>query len=145
MYQRARRFAALAASVPPNDLSQFLFLAEQQLDAYLVAINALALVDSKVGAYIVLPVNADEPSSHLSGMVSQARKRRKLTKHIPENRFAGGKRDSEFIGLQDVKEEYALLNAKVELIKREPGLLGASGKICFWVVIFRGKWVDGFF
>lgn len=127
MYQRARRFASLSTSISPADLAQFLFLAEQQLDAYLVTINALTLVDSKVGAYIVLPVSVDEPS-HLSGLVSQARKRRKLTKHIPEDKFGGGKRDSEFIGLQDVREEYALLSAKVELIRRDPALLGHSGK-----------------
>lgn len=57
----------------------------------------------------------------------QLRKRRKLTKHIPENRYSLGSRDAEVIDLADMQYEYTLLTARLELIRREPTLLSAGG------------------
>ena len=50
MYQRARKLQHLI-----NDPTSFSSLAEAQLEAYTVAINALSLVDEK-NAWLVLPV-----------------------------------------------------------------------------------------
>ena len=50
MYQRARKLQNLI-----NDPTFFSSLAEAQLEAYTVAINALSLVDEK-NAWVVLPV-----------------------------------------------------------------------------------------
>ena len=44
----------------------------------------------------------------------------KLTRHIPEDRFASGKRDSEIVKLSDMIAEYALLSAQVDLVRRDP-------------------------
>lgn len=53
MYQRARKFAILAAE--PSD---FVPMAELQMEAYLGAANALSLVDQKV-AWIAIPLTAE--------------------------------------------------------------------------------------
>lgn len=53
MYQRARKLATLAA-----EPSNFVPMAELQMEAYLGAVNALSLVDQKV-AWIVIPFTAE--------------------------------------------------------------------------------------
>ena len=57
----------------------------------------------------------------------QPRKRRRLSKHIPEEKYGLGKRDSEVVELKDMQFEYALLAARVELARRDPTLLAAGG------------------
>jgi hypothetical protein len=54
MYQRAKKLQDLI-----NDPTLFASLAEEQLEAYLVAINALSLVDQK-NAWVLLPMPADQ-------------------------------------------------------------------------------------
>lgn len=61
MYQRARKLASLI-----DDRSQFINLVELQLEAYVVAMNALSLIESK-NAWIVMPVTGEaehEVSGH---------------------------------------------------------------------------------
>jgi nuclear pore complex protein Nup160 len=53
MYQRARKLQDLI-----NDAVSFASLAEQQLEAYNIAINSLSLVDQK-NAWVLLPIPAD--------------------------------------------------------------------------------------
>ena len=53
MYQRARKLATLAA-----EPSNYVPMAELQIEAYLGAVNALSLVDQKV-AWIAIPLVAD--------------------------------------------------------------------------------------
>ena len=50
-----------------------------------------------------------------------------MSRHIPENKYAIGKRDAEVVELSDIQYEYALLSAQVELVKRSPTLLSAGG------------------
>ena len=54
MYQRARKLANIINSQP----EQFVNLAELQLEAYLVSINALSLIDPQ-SAWFVLPISAE--------------------------------------------------------------------------------------
>lgn len=66
MYQRARKVQDLI-----YDPSTFDSLAEEQLDAYSIAINALSLVDPK-NAWILLPItleSAHEVGHHLLSML----------------------------------------------------------------------------
>ncbi|KAI0643699.1 nucleoporin Nup120/160-domain-containing protein [Trametes meyenii] len=109
MYQRARKLAALM-----GDPAAFAELAELQLEAYVVAMNALALVDSK-NQWITLPIIGE--TGH------EPRKRRRLSRHIPESKYALDKRDAELVELKDMQYEYALLAARVELARRDPTLL----------------------
>ena len=53
MYQRARKLHDLS-----GDSSLILPLAEEQLEAYLIAINALTLLDRN-SAWVVLPIAKD--------------------------------------------------------------------------------------
>lgn len=119
MYQRARKLALLSNT---NDLAQYLSLAEQQLEALIVSSNALALLDQK-DAWITLPIAPEGLGTRQS-----ERKRRKLTRHIPEDRFASGKRDLEIVKLSDVIAESTLLGAQLDLVRKDPELLRSSGE-----------------
>ena len=132
MYQRARKLGALI-----GDLADFVSLTELQLEAYVVGMNALALIDQK-NAWIVLPVTGEtehevgrRPSAHAAPLTverSQPRKRRKLSRNIPEERYSAGKRDAEIVYLSDMQYEYTLLSARLELIRRDPTLLSSGGR-----------------
>jgi len=119
MYQRARKLAVLSNA---NELVQYLSLAEQQLEALIVSSNALALLDQK-DAWITLPIAPEGLGTRQS-----ERKRRKLTRHIPEDRFASGKRDLEMVKLSDVIAESTLLSAQLDLVRKDPELLRSSGE-----------------
>jgi len=56
MYQRARKLATLAA-----EPSNFVPMAELQMEAYLGAVNALSLVDQKA-AWIAIPLATESDS-----------------------------------------------------------------------------------
>jgi len=119
MYQRARKLAALSNT---NEPAQYFSMAEQQLEALAISSNALALLDQK-DAWIILPIAPEG-----LGTKQPERKRRKLTRHIPEDRFASGKRDLEIVKLSDVIAEYTLLNAQLDLVRKDPELLRSSGE-----------------
>ncbi|KAI8984997.1 nucleoporin Nup120/160-domain-containing protein [Trametes punicea] len=112
MYQRARKLATLM-----GDPATFFEFAELQLEAYVVAMNSLALVDPK-NQWIMLPITVE--TGH------EPRKRRRLTKHIPESKYGLGRRDAEIVELKDMQYEYALLSARVEVVRRDPTLLSAG-------------------
>ncbi|KAF8574446.1 hypothetical protein K439DRAFT_1399027 [Ramaria rubella] len=112
MYQFARRLSSYMTSP-----EQFIALSEMQAQAYLVAMNALSLIDPK-SAWISMPVTPDA--------VSQSHKRRKLSKHIPDDKYHLGCRDAEVVDLADLRYEYTLVHSRLELVKRQPDLLAAS-------------------
>jgi len=112
MYQRVRKLQDLI-----DDPTQLLALAEEQLEAYIVAMNSLALLD-RPNAWIVMPISVENGR--------EPRKRRKLSKHIPESKFAVGKRDSEIIDLVDIQYEYTLLCARLDLVRKDPSLLSTG-------------------
>jgi len=120
MYQRARKFAVLSNT---NELAQYFSLAEQQLEALIVSSNALALLDQK-DTWIVLPIAPEG-----LGARQPEPKRRKLTRHIPEDRFASGKRDLEIVKLSDVIAESTLLSAQLDLVRKDPELLRSSATL----------------
>ncbi|KAG6813445.1 hypothetical protein H0H92_010779 [Tricholoma furcatifolium] len=111
MYQRARRLQDLI-----TDPSLFASLAEEQLDAYNLAINSLSLVDPK-NAWVLLPLSADQ--------TLEPRKRRKLIRHVPEHKFTPGRFDTDLIRLTDIQYDYALLAAQIDVIRRDPSILAS--------------------
>lgn len=62
---------------------------------------------------------------------TQSRKRRKLSKHIPEARFTHGTHDTEVVDLADMQYEYTLLSARLDLVRRDNTLLSDGGKLDF--------------
>jgi nuclear pore complex protein Nup160 len=50
--------------------------------------------------------------------------------HIPEARFAHGTHDTEVVDLTDMQYEYALLSARLDLLRRDNTVLSDGGKSC---------------
>ncbi|KNZ75687.1 Nuclear pore complex protein [Termitomyces sp. J132] len=111
MYQRARRLQDLI-----TEPALFASLAEEQLEAYSLAINALSLVDSR-NAWILLPLSSDQ--------IHEPRKRRRLTRHVPEDKFTPGRFDTDVIRLKDIQYDFALLSAQIDIIRRDPTILSS--------------------
>jgi hypothetical protein len=63
MYQRAAKLAELAAP-----LEELLQLADMQREAYVIALNALSLLDDK-NAWMVVPMTAASSYSGVSGLL----------------------------------------------------------------------------
>ncbi|KAG6888649.1 hypothetical protein C0992_007907 [Termitomyces sp. T32_za158] len=114
MYQRARRLQDLI-----TDPELFASLAEEQLEAFNLSINALSLVDAR-NAWILLPLPTDQPY--------EPRKRRRLTKQVPEDKFTAGISDSDIIQLTDIQYDHALLSAQIDIIRRDPTILSSPAR-----------------
>lgn len=61
---------------------------------------------------------------------AQNRKRRKLSRNIPDDKYHKACRDVEVVDLADLRHEYTLVSSRLELIRRQPDLLAASRKCC---------------
>ncbi|KAG6885255.1 hypothetical protein C0993_004112 [Termitomyces sp. T159_Od127] len=120
IYQRARRIQDLV-----TDPEAFAALSEGQLEAYNLAINALSLVDAR-SAWILLPLPTDQPY--------ESRKRRRLTKYVPEDKFTPGRFDSDIIRLTDIQYDHALLSAQIDIIRREPAILSFPEDTSDWLL-----------
>lgn len=107
MYQRAQKLKDVVFDSP-----FFLAAANEQLDAYSIAINALSLVDDT--AWILTPVVHDSSPS-----------KKRVSKHIPESKYISSKYDAEIVHLADIQREYAILRAQVDIIKREPSVIAS--------------------
>ncbi|EIN10816.1 hypothetical protein PUNSTDRAFT_65808 [Punctularia strigosozonata HHB-11173 SS5] len=106
MFQRARKLSdALATD------SDFMTLSELQLEAYGVAMNSLSLLDEK-DAWITLSVPSKIGSE-----------RRRLSKYFPESSYSPGTRNVELVTKTDIEYEYALVSARLELVRREPSTI----------------------
>ncbi|KAG0698850.1 nucleoporin Nup120/160-domain-containing protein [Suillus ampliporus] len=114
MYQRARKFQENAAQS-----TDVIALMEEQLEAYLLAINSLSLLATKC-AWIV----TQAPQNPM--IDAESHKRRRLSKNIPDSTFTGDKQDSEIVNLSNIKHDYTLLSARLWLIRRDPTLLSAA-------------------
>lgn len=111
MYQRARKLHSLIVGNPSLVNS----LADEELNAYLTAMNALSLVDSK-NAWLLTTGTAENDRSS------------QLTKHIPESKFSPGKQAASVVHLADIEYNYTLLSAQIDLIRDDPTLLSAPGE-----------------
>lgn len=106
MYQHARRIAPLVASS-----AQFTEISELQAESLLVAMNALSLIEPK-SAWISLPALPDAEKHHL--------KRRRLSKHISDDKYRLGTKDVEVVDLMDLRREYMLIKSRLDLTQRDP-------------------------
>lgn len=133
MYKRARKLVALmGGAADPLELTKL------ACEAYVVAINALSMLDPKQ-AWFAYPISAEPEDRvcvlYLSGIdviltscCQHSTKRRKLCRHIPEHRFSAASRDSEIIELATLQQEYALMSARLALLRHDPTLLSVGGK-----------------
>ncbi|CAE6454482.1 unnamed protein product [Rhizoctonia solani] len=107
MYERARRLGEEAVVE-----EEFVQVANVQARCYLAAINSLELVDPS-HSWVLLSVSSDD---------DLGRKRRRLTVHIPETRFNPDCKDFEVVQLSDMRQEHALVSARIELLGYYPEL-----------------------
>jgi nuclear pore complex protein Nup160 len=105
MYQRAR---ILGLQEKANMDDRFFILTEQA-ESYIVAINALCLLDSR-DAWISLPVSPD------FGQVPLEWRELNFGGFVPEVNYAAGSRDCEIIELDDMRKEYELCRSRRELL-----------------------------
>ncbi|KAF5363323.1 hypothetical protein D9756_000589 [Leucocoprinus leucothites] len=110
MYQQAQKMTTAVI-----DAASFAEKAQAQLEAIMISINALSLVDSK-NAWIIVPKS--NPT---------ARKRRLNVNYVPESKFSSRKYDSEIVHLSDMQYDCALLQAQIDLVHKDPGLLSSQG------------------
>ncbi|TIA99298.1 hypothetical protein E3P96_02943 [Wallemia ichthyophaga] len=112
MYQHGRRLAEI-----PCRPGEFGELATLQARAYLSAVNSLSLVNPK-NAWVVLPVTPES--------VSNIRKRRRLTTHIPESEFNNESKTLEIVRIEDIRHDYTLVLARLQLAQEFPELTHAN-------------------
>lgn len=58
----------------------------------------------------------------------QARNRRLVLNHIPENKYSSRKYEVEIIHLSDMQHDCALLRAQIDLVQKDPSLLTSQGE-----------------
>ncbi|EJD54022.1 hypothetical protein AURDEDRAFT_110670 [Auricularia subglabra TFB-10046 SS5] len=112
MYLHARKLGDLMA-----DRLNYEDLATWQIQALLVAINALCVVDPR-NAWFTIPLAPDSGREN--------RKRRKMAHHIPEDKFAPASKALELVELDDLRWEYNLVIGRLDLWRRNKNILGTS-------------------
>jgi hypothetical protein len=56
-------------------------------------------------------------------------KRRKLSRYIPDDKYALGTHDSQIVELKDIQYEYTILSARIDLVRRDTALLTSGGSL----------------
>ena len=87
-------------------------------------------------------LNGSESGSKLTDLCLQPRKRRKVGGYIPRERFTSSQRNIEIVKLPDVEQEYALLTANMELLRRDPTLMRHGGELMI-VTVTDDMLIDG--
>jgi hypothetical protein len=127
IFEHARRLARVVAK---GELQQY--VRSQQADAYLLAINALHLLDPSE-AWIVVQ-NIPNPSTTLSddwtdntGAVSEIN-HSILSRVIPTALFADSTVDHEIVDISHIRRELLLIRARIDLVDFDPTLTFGNGK-----------------
>jgi nuclear pore complex protein Nup160 len=128
MYQHALKLKAAIV-----DCASFVEMAQAQLEAIMIAINALSLVDSR-NAWIVIPKSLSSavriifriPRFALTSF--QAPHRHVAFNHVPECKYSSRKHDVEIVHLSDIQYDCALLRAQIDLIRKDPNVLTSQGR-----------------
>ncbi len=135
MYQHAERMgelhrAASAGLDGTDPLERFMVVAVEQAQSYLAAINALTMLkhenawfahaadpeDSAVGSDSLFDAAASVRTGAGSKQMSS------LTRYIPASAYSQRVREIRVVSVEDVRREYTLALARLELVKRYPDL-----------------------
>lgn len=116
MFQLGRRLGEVAAR-PTSNVAELAL--EVQAQSYLAAVNSLSLIDRKY-AYVAVPT-----TRRSTGLAIKTKKRR-VSFEIPDTFNSSGK-DIEIVTLEDIKEEHAIVRARLELAKLYPELSTTAG------------------
>lgn len=109
----------------------FQFLITQQCQSYLASINALSLAPP-AHAWIPMacpkqPLATAPEKTHPD--VTLARKRRRVTYYVPDADFAPGTLDLDALTLADIRQEYTLALARLQLANSLPAAAAAAAHL----------------
>ncbi|SPO20321.1 related to nuclear pore complex protein Nup160 [Ustilago trichophora] len=137
MYQHAERLGELHRSGPAGSdgidpLERFMVVAVEQAQSYLASINALTMLKHENAwfAHAADPeesysVNGTEslfePTSS-ARTVSTGKQTSSLTRYVPASAYSQRVREIRVVSVDDVRREYTLALARLELVKRYPDL-----------------------
>ncbi|KAN0062019.1 hypothetical protein ACQY0O_006014 [Thecaphora frezii] len=146
MYQHAQRISdihraggvGVARAMPHADpLEDFMELAVKQAQSYLASINALSMIrpenawfahaDASSSLSTTSSQEATESSLILSDphdapAARKAKSSNKLTSYVPSSLFDPSAREIRIVTLSDIRKEYALILARLELVGKYPEL-----------------------
>lgn len=138
MYQHAERLGELhrsgSAGVDDFDpVERFMFVAVEQAQSYLASINALTMLKHENAwfAHAAEPEGygeADgaeslfEPTSSVRTGATAGKQTSSLTRYIPAAAYSHRVREIRVVSVDDVRREYTLALARLELVKRYPDL-----------------------
>lgn len=147
MYQQAHRLADLYRQGGLNTstssggrgmtsaVDRYVELSVQQARSYLAAMNALALLDAK-DAWFADAVSAEPSSENHNDQAellkphsvakTKATTARKLSSYIPSQHWQQGSKEIRIIQQHDLRREYRLVLARLELVQLYPELASAS-------------------
>lgn len=136
MYQQAHRLGELQRHANGKALASddsFLDLAVQQARSYLTAINALSLLDANnawfadaLGASAMPDDDDEKLVSTASRPHASSSSAKKLSSYIPSHHWQAGSKEIRIVQQGDVRREYRLVLARLELVQMYPELASAT-------------------
>ncbi|KAJ1030064.1 hypothetical protein NDA16_000977 [Ustilago loliicola] len=138
MYQHAERLGELHRSGPAgyegiDPLERFMVVAVEQAQSYLASINALTMLKHENAWFAHAAESEDaraaneaeslfEPTSSARAGAAGGRQSSSLTRYIPSSAYSQRVREIRVVSVDDVRREYTLALARLELVKRYPDL-----------------------
>ncbi|SOV01435.1 related to nuclear pore complex protein Nup160 [Ustilago sp. UG-2017a] len=138
MYQHAERLGELHRSGPAgyngvDPLERFMVVAVEQAQSYLASINALTMLkhenawfahaaDSEGAQLVDGAESLFGPSSSERAGAAAGKQASSLTRYIPSLAYSQRVREIRVVSVDDVRREYTLALARLELVKRYPDL-----------------------
>lgn len=138
MYQHAERLGELHRSGPASfdgidPLERFMVVAVEQAQSYLASINALTMLkhenawfahaaDSEDARAVSGAESLFESTASARSGAAAGRQSSSLTRYIPSSAYSQRVREIRVVSVDDVRREYTLALARLELVKRYPDL-----------------------
>ncbi|KAJ9476533.1 hypothetical protein PHBOTO_000193 [Pseudozyma hubeiensis] len=138
MYQHAERLSELHRSLSANNdgvdpLECFMVVAVEQAQSYLASINALTMLkhenawfahaaDPEISPATNGRESLFEPPTSVRAGAAGGKQTSSLTRYIPASAYSQRVREIRVVSVDDVRREYTLALARLELVKRYPDL-----------------------
>ncbi|SJX60691.1 related to nuclear pore complex protein Nup160 [Sporisorium reilianum f. sp. reilianum] len=135
MYQHAERLGELHRAVSTGSdggdaLERFMIVAVEQAQSYLASINALTMLQYE-NAWFAHAADAEhaggseslfDASTSVRAGAAAGKQTSSLTRYIPASAYSQRVREIRVVSVDDVRREYSLALARLELVKRYPDL-----------------------
>lgn len=138
MYQHAERLGELHRTISLGSdgidlMERFMVVAVEQAQSYLASINALTMLKHE-NAWFAHAANPDEPrfedgaeslfapTSSIRAGGAAGKQTSSLTRYIPASAYSQRVQEIQVVSVDDVRREYTLALARLELVTRYPDL-----------------------